>query len=200
MFEYENELTQSGFSRIAGIDEAGRGPLAGPVVAAAVILPESPIQGINDSKKLTERQRESVFKDIMLTAAVGIGIVHHTIIDKINILEAAKHAMALAVNDLVIVPDYLLIDGKAMTLPISIPQLSLIGGDSLSTSIAAASIVAKVTRDRLMYIYDKHYPIYNFARHKGYPTKEHVLKLQEHGPSVIHRRTFRPVTDLVHVP
>lgn len=197
MFEYENDLIQNGFSYIAGVDEAGRGPLAGPVVAAAVILPDTPIQGINDSKKLTLRQRESVFKDIILNATVGIGIVHHTIIDSINILEASKKAMALAVKDLVVTPDFILVDGPSMTLPFNISQLSLIGGDAKSASIAAASIIAKVVRDRLMRLYDKQYPEYNFSKHKGYPTKEHMLKLQEHGPSDIHRRTFKPVTDVV---
>jgi ribonuclease HII len=199
MFEYENDLIRNGFSSIAGVDEAGRGPLAGPVVAAAVILPDIPIEGVDDSKKLTEHQREKVFKDIMLLATVGIGIVHHTVIDRINIYQASKHAMVLAVNDLVKDPDFLLIDGKHMTLPLSISQLSVIGGDGLSASIAAASIIAKVTRDRLMRLYDKQFPEYNFAQHKGYPTKEHIIKLQEHGPSIIHRKTFGPVHELLAV-
>jgi len=197
MFKYENDLIQNGFLSIAGVDEAGRGPLAGPVVAAAVILPDIPIEGVNDSKKLTERQRKKVFRDIMVTALVGVGIVHHTLIDRINIFQASKHAMVLAIKDLAQRPDFLLIDGKNMTLPLPIPQLSLIGGDGLSASIAAASIVAKVTRDRLMNIYDKKFPEYNFAQHKGYPTKEHILKLQEYGPSLIHRKTFGPVYELL---
>jgi ribonuclease HII len=121
------------------------------------------------------------------------------VIDRINIYEASKHAMVLAIQDLIKKPDFLLIDGKFMTLPLNISQLSVIRGDALSASIAAASIIAKVTRDRLMRLYDKRFPEYNFAQHKGYPTKEHIIKLQEHGPSTIHRKTFGPVHELLTV-
>ena len=190
MFTYENDLAKNGFSYIAGVDEAGRGPLAGPVVAAAVILPDVPIHGINDSKKLTARQRESVFKDILLHATVGIGIVHHTIIDSINILEASKKAMALAVKDLVIAPDFLLIDGRdKISLPI--PQQAVVHGDQRCLSVAAASIVAKVSRDHLMQQMGQHFPLYGFENHVGYGTWRHREALATYGPCPEHRSSFR---------
>ncbi|MBI3610553.1 MAG: ribonuclease HII [Nitrospirae bacterium] len=183
-----------GFERIAGLDEAGRGPLAGPVVAAAVILPKSAVlPGLRDSKKLTALQREKFFEEIHRRAlAIGVGIVGHETIDRINILKATILAMNRALENLTAPPDYLLID--ALTLPnLRIPQKALIKGDDLSQTIAAASVVAKVTRDRLMAEYDRRYPQYHFRSHKGYGTAEHLRALERFGPCPIHRKTFRRV-------
>ncbi len=191
---FEEEGASLGFRRIAGVDEAGRGPLAGPVVAAAVILPESSaLTGLRDSKKLSARQREGFFDEIQCRAvAIGVGIVDPETIDRINILQATLQAMTQAVSLLSVRPDYLLID--AVRLPaIGIPQKSLIRGDDRSQSIAAASVIAKVTRDRLMLEYDRLYPEYRFRSHKGYGTEEHLSALMRHGPCPIHRRSFRPV-------
>lgn len=194
MTRIEQSAYSQGYQRIAGLDEAGRGPLAGPVVAAAVILPQGYLlSGLRDSKKLSASKRESLIDDITRTAlAVGIGIIDQNIIDKINILQATLRAMQKAVESLSIQPDLLLID--ALKLPaVPITQQSIIRGDDISLSIAAASIVAKVTRDRLMMEYDRLYPLYNFKAHKGYGTREHLKALSIHGPCEIHRRSFRRV-------
>ena len=191
---FERMAHAEGFERIAGLDEAGRGPLAGPVVAAAVILPKGIVlSGLRDSKKLTALQRERFYEEIHRRAvAIGVGMVDQDIIDRINILKATGLAMVQAVDHLRIIPDYLLID--ALTLPdLQIPQLALIKGDDRSQTVAAASVIAKVTRDRLMLEYDRRYPQYNFRSHKGYGTTEHLEALQRFGPCPIHRRSFRHV-------
>ncbi len=178
----------------AGVDEAGRGPLAGPVVAAAVILPEEyEIHGLNDSKKLSPEKRNVLF-DLIKRSAVsfGIGVVEPEEIDRINILRAALLAMEIAVNNLSVRPDSLLIDGNTR-ISLSIPQQTVIAGDSACCSIAAASIIAKVTRDSIMDDYHRVYPQYNFDKHKGYPTKDHIEAIKKFGPCPIHRRTFRGV-------
>ncbi|OPJ55638.1 ribonuclease HII [Alkalithermobacter paradoxus] len=188
---FENEGYKRGFRYIGGIDEAGRGPLAGPVVAAVVVLSEDTIiEGINDSKKLSLTKREELF-DIIKEKAIdyGIGIVNSDEIDDINILNATYSAMKKAINNLKNTPDYLLID--AAKIPsIDIPQNSIIKGDSKSISIAAASILAKVTRDRIMEEYDSVYPQYDFKKHKGYGTKEHYEAIKTYGITPIHRKSF----------
>ena len=195
---FETMYYSRGYQRIAGIDEAGRGPLAGPVVAAAVILPR---QGISrelfDSKKLSPKKRNDLYGVILSEAlGVGVGIVGQKTIDLLNILEATIEAMALAVKGLGIPPDFLLIDGlQGPRLPI--PQKPIPKGDQLSNSISAASIIAKVTRDRMMGDYHQKYPQYNFAKHKGYGTKEHLRAIQEHGICELHRKTFRGVREHV---
>lgn len=186
---YEKEYGT--FSAICGIDEAGRGPLAGPVVAGAVILPkEARIMYINDSKKLSEKRREALFDVIMEEAvSVGVGIVDAARIDEINILQATYEAMRQAVNKLKPQPDILFND--AVTIPeLTMKQIPIIKGDAKSISIACASVIAKVTRDRMMYEYDKLYPEYGFAKHKGYGTAQHIAVIKELGASPIHRRTF----------
>lgn len=189
MLNYERQLMQGGARLIAGIDEAGRGPLAGPVVVAGVIMPmDNIIQGINDSKKLSAKKRDALFDQIMSTALdVQVAIVDCNTIDEINILNATKQGMLQCINGFEQV-DRVLID--AVKLDAKVPTLSIIKGDALSYSIAAASIIAKVTRDRLMLEIDKQYPQYNFAKHKGYGTAEHIRLLKEHGPCPEHRRTF----------
>lgn len=191
-FRYEKALIRDGLRLIAGVDEAGRGPLAGPVVAAAVILPHS-ISGLNDSKLLSPTLREKIFKVIQQEAiAIGIGIVSHSVIDRKNIHHATLQAMRRAVLSLEFYPDHLLIDGK-FEIDLDFPQTTIISGDRKSCSIAAASIIAKVTRDRIMQRYHKKFPLYEFHRHKGYGTKLHISRLLEHGPSPIHRRSFAPL-------
>ncbi len=200
LYEFDESIFQEGFRTVAGIDEAGRGPLAGPVVASAVMLCyDSKIEGINDSKKLTGRQRERLFYIILDNAVdIGIGIVDAEIIDEINILKATKLAMLLALKDLKTEPELMLID--AISLPsVQIKQKPIIKGDSKSASIAAASIIAKVTRDLIMTMYHEQYPHYGFDRHKGYPTKEHIIKLNIYGPCPIHRKSFARVETL-HLP
>ena len=189
MLNYERQLMEGGARLIAGIDEAGRGPLAGPVVVAGVIMPmDNIIQGINDSKKLSAKKRDALYDQIMATALdVQVAIVDRNTIDEINILNATKQGMLQCINGFAQV-DRVLID--AVKLDAKVPTLSIIKGDSLSYSIAAASIIAKVTRDRLMLELDKQYPQYNFAKHKGYGTAEHIRLLKEHGPCPEHRRTF----------
>ena len=189
MLNYERQLMEGGARLIAGIDEAGRGPLAGPVVVAGVIMPmDNLIQGINDSKKLSAKKRDALFDQIMSTALdVQVAIVDCNTIDEINILNATKQGMLQCINGFEQV-DRVLID--AVKLDAKVPTLSIIKGDALSYSIAAASIIAKVTRDRLMLEIDKQYPQYNFAKHKGYGTAEHIRLLKEHGPCPEHRRTF----------
>ena len=198
MWEFEQLARRQGYRTIAGIDEAGRGPLAGPVVAAAVILaPDAGIDGINDSKKLTEKQRERLFDRIMAEAvAVGVGIMDHEVIDRDNILQATLRAMMEAVAHLATSPDFLLIDGIS-TVPLPLPQRTVKQGDGRSVSIAAASIIAKVTRDRLMVEFDRIYPGYGLAGHKGYGCKSHMEAIARLGPSPIHRRTFRGVREHV---
>jgi len=193
---YELNKRQKGYNRIAGIDEAGRGPLAGPVVAAAVILnSDYPIDGITDSKKLSSKKRDLLFEVINKQAlSVGVGIVESPEIDKINILRAALRAMRLAVDALSIPPDYLLIDGSH-PIESHFPQENIIKGDQLSISIGAASIIAKVTRDRLMTQYNQIYPLYGFSKHKGYGTVEHRKAIQKYGPCPIHRRSFKGVKE-----
>lgn len=189
MKEFDREYKIYG--TICGIDEAGRGPLCGPVVAAAVILPdENNILYINDSKKLSETKREEVYKEIdKYAVAYGVGIVSPERIDEINILQATYEAMRTAIHKLSVTPDILLND--AVTIPmVDIKQVPIIKGDAKSQSIAAASIVAKVTRDHLMEEYDKLYPEYGFAKHKGYGTAAHIKAIKEYGPCPIHRRTF----------
>jgi len=198
-WELENEVRQAGYCRVAGVDEAGRGPLAGPVVAAAVVLPEGfPVQGVDDSKKLTPRRRERLYDVIRRQAcAVGVGIVEPGEIDRLNILQAALRAMTVAVAHLDPAPDCLLIDGLH-GLPLPLAQRAVPGGDACCVSIAAASIVAKVTRDRIMEGYDARYPQYGFARHKGYPTRAHQDAIARFGCCPIHRQTFRGVKE--HLP
>ncbi len=194
MTSFEVALYASGHRFICGIDEAGRGPLAGPVVAAAVILPQNCVmQGLRDSKKLSARRREFFFDEIYKKAqAVAVGIVDNETIDKINILQATLLAMRQAFESLLIKPDVLLID--ALTLPeIEIPQQGIIHGDDRSISIAAASVIAKVTRDRLMCEYHEQFPAYQFHRHKGYGTREHLQNIKVYGPCPLHRKTFRGV-------
>ena len=197
MLRYEKELYQAGYQAIAGIDEVGRGPLAGPVVAAAVILPPGcKINGLNDSKKIPKKKHQDIYQAVMDKAlAVGIGLMNSEIIDQVNIYEATKLAMKEALSKLPLKPDYLLID--AMRLDVEIPQESIIKGDANSLSIAAASIVAKVTRDRLMADYDKEFPGYDFAQNAGYGTKSHLDGLERYGVSPIHRKTFEPVKSML---
>jgi ribonuclease HII len=196
LYAFETIARSKGFMQIAGIDEAGRGPLAGPVVAAAVILPHGlEIQGLDDSKKLTHRKREMLIDDINSKAlAVGIGISDHDLVDSINILQATLAAMMEAVSSLSIIPDYLLIDGISKVHS-TIPQKTIKKGDSLSASIAAASIVAKVTRDRMMDDFDRQYPGYGFAGHKGYGSAAHLAAIATLGPCEIHRKSFRGVKE-----
>jgi len=193
---YEHRAARSGCRRIAGVDEAGRGPLAGPVVAAAVILPPAfHDPRITDSKKLSPDQRERLYDVIYHGAlSVGIGIVDSGEIDRINILQASLLAMRMAVQNLAPPPDHLLIDGTFPT-GLELSQEPIPKGDALSISIAAASIVAKVSRDRMMDIYHVHYPRFGFIRHKGYPTREHQAAIQAFGCSPIHRKTFRGVRE-----
>lgn len=194
MSRYEKELWHEGYHWVAGIDEVGRGPLAGPVVTAAVILPSDLfLPGLNDSKKLSAGFREELYEIIMEKAvAVSFGSSEHDVIDEINIYQATLRAMEQAIASLPIQPDFTLND--AVTLPnLSIPQRPLIGGDGKSVSIAAASVVAKVTRDRLMKEYDQMYPGYGFATNMGYGTEEHLAHLRKVGPCPIHRRSFAGV-------
>ena len=179
------------------MDEAGRGPLAGPVVAGAVIVRDFHFkERIDDSKKLTAKKREKAYREIFKKCDVGVGIVDEKIIDRINIYQATKKAMQIAVSNLRIPPDYCLVDGK-MKIATKCPLKCIVGGDSKSISIAAASIIAKVTRDKIMLEYDSVYPQYGFARHKGYGTKIHMEALRTNGPSPIHRFSFRPVKQAV---
>ncbi len=191
MMRFENEERKKGFSVIAGIDEAGVGPLAGPVVAAAVILDlENPVPGINDSKKLSESKRKTLYEIIMEQAvSYSTGIVEPEEIDRINILQASLKAMSAALDTLSIKPDIALIDARTLNR-CDIPQKAIIKGDSLSVSIAAASILAKVTRDRIMEGYAEMYPEYGFDKHKGYPSEEHRKAIEEYGPCPIHRKSF----------
>ncbi|MGQ3377002.1 ribonuclease HII [Priestia endophytica] len=198
MMKYENTLYAKGIELIAGIDEVGRGPLAGPVVSAAVILPHDfRALGLTDSKKLSEKKRESYYELILENAlAVGVGIIGRKDIDSLNIYHATRKAMESSIRELEKEPDYLLID--AMKLPnVSIPQIDIVSGDAKSISIAAASIVAKVTRDRLMKKLGEEFPAYGFEKHMGYGTKEHLDAIEKHGIIDEHRRSFSPIKEYV---
>ena len=197
IYQYDESLRKKGFLKIAGIDEAGRGPLAGPVVAAAVVLSEGiVIKGLRDSKKVPEQERETLLFEILGFAEdMGVGIVGPEEIDRLNILRATKLAMQYAVENLFSPPDIVVID--ALSIPsIPIKQLSIIKGESKSASVAAASIIAKCVRDNIMLGYHQQYPQYNFDKHKGYSTKEHLDMLKLHGPCPIHRRSFKRVMSL----
>lgn len=193
--QLELSLHKKGYRQIVGVDEAGRGPLAGPVVAAAVVMPQRiVITGLNDSKKLTARRREELFDEIAASGAVcSVGILDNQCIDRMNILKASLMAMRKAVTALQKHPDFILVDGIYTIPNIDIPQIALAGGDATCCSISAASIVAKVTRDRIMDRYEELYPEFSFSCHRGYPTKQHIEELKQYGPTDIHRRSFRPV-------
>lgn len=195
---YENQAQQRGYGVIAGVDEAGRGPLAGPVVAAAVVLPEDfDVAGIHDSKAMTAKSRDKAFDKIMAGSdAVGVGIVGQEIIDEINILKATHRAMRAALSDIKVPIDYILVDGLPVP-DLPAPSQAIVKGDAKSVSISAASIVAKVTRDRIMIEYDKKYPQYGFASHKGYGSRAHMEALKKYGPCPCHRRSFAPVAERI---
>ena len=199
LLEYEQELYDKGITLIAGVDEVGRGPLVGPVVAAAVILPVNyELTGLTDSKKLSEKKRNTFYEILKKDAiSIGIGIIGPEIIDEVNIYEASKLAMMQALNNLDVKPEHVLID--AMPLEIDVPSTSIIHGDALSLSIAAASVIAKVTRDEMMYELDKKHPEYGFAKHKGYPTKAHLEAINKYGVLDNYRFSYKPVKDIVSV-
>ncbi len=191
-FSFENELKNKGYNYICGVDEAGRGPLAGPVCAAAVILPDNcVIEGVNDSKKLSEKKREELF-DIIIKKAVSYSIAFGSVdeIEELNILGATFLAMKRAVEGLDVKADFAIIDGNKVPPQLNINAEPLVKGDAKSVSVAAASILAKVTRDRLLYEYDKKYPEYSFAAHKGYGTKAHIEAIRKLGPCEVHRKSF----------
>ena len=196
MLAYEKELYTQGIQLIAGVDEVGRGPLAGPVVAAAVILPEDcKISGLNDSKKIPKSKHKEIYEAVLQNAiAIGIGIKDNHVIDQVNIYEATKLAMMEAIGQLEPQPQHLLIDAMKLDLPI--PQTSIIKGDANSLSIAAASIVAKVTRDQMMEEFDREYPGYDFAQNAGYGTAKHLAGLDKLGVTPIHRRSFEPIKSM----
>lgn len=196
MLAYEKELYTQGIQLIAGVDEVGRGPLAGPVVAAAVILPKAcKIPGLNDSKKIPKSKHKEIYEAVLQNAvAIGIGIKDNQVIDQVNIYEATKLAMMEAIGQLEPQPQHLLIDAMRLDLPIS--QTSIIKGDANSLSIAAASIVAKVTRDQMMEEFDREYPGYDFAQNAGYGTSNHLAGLDQLGVTPIHRRSFEPVKSM----
>ena len=194
--EYEKYLYKKGIEFIAGVDEVGRGPLVGPVVTACVVLPKGYIlKGLTDSKKLSEKKREYFYEIIMRDAlGVGLGIKDEKVIDEVNIYEATKLAMYEAINNTNCKIEYVLIDAMKLE-DLSIPSISIIKGDYLSQTVAAASVIAKVTRDRMMDELDKKYPEYNFKKNKGYPTKEHREAIEKYGILNEHRKTFKPVSD-----
>lgn len=209
MLYYEKKAKNKGYSFVIGVDEAGRGPLAGPLVAAAVKLNKTKFNNrIDDSKKLTPSQREDAFGEICQKAVVGLGIINETVIDTINIVNVTKFAMEQAVANLIYVSKrkinkkinkdkvMVLVDGN-LSLSLPFKSKSIIKGDSKSLSIACASIVAKVTRDRIMAIYNKVYPKYSFKQHKGYGTKGHIRAINKHGPCLIHRRSFNPLKSMI---
>lgn len=195
--KYERELYKKGITLIAGVDEVGRGPLVGPVVASAVILPVNySLKGLTDSKKLSEKKRNLYYDIIMRDAiSVGVGIVDADVIDEINILEASREAMKIAIKNLKVKPEHVLSD--AMKMDIGIPVTDIIKGDLLSETISAASVIAKVTRDRMMIELSHQYPQYEFDRHKGYPTKRHIELLKKYGVLDNYRKTFKPVRELI---
>ena len=195
LYTYERELIKQGITLIGGIDEVGRGPLVGPVVAACVILPLNyELEGLTDSKKLSEKKREQFYEILKKEAlSIGVGIVSAEKIDEVNIYEATKLAMQDAIKNCALKPEYLLID--AMKLDTSIPSNSIIKGDSKSLSIAAASVIAKVTRDRMLIELDKKYPMYDFKHNKGYPTKKHLEAINQFGIINLHRKSYAPVKE-----
>jgi len=196
---YEERARKQGFKVIAGVDEAGRGPLAGPVVAASCVIPKGEfILGVNDSKKLTPKLRSQIFEDIKKNTAIhfGVGVVDHAMIDKINIYQSTIQAMLKAVESLEIKADYLLVDG--LPLPhLILPSNAIVKGDSKSQSIAAASIIAKETRDQMMLEYHHQWPEYGFDKHKGYATRRHLDALEKFGPCPIHRKSFEPIKSMI---
>ena len=197
MLRYEKDLYSKGTALIAGVDEVGRGPLAGPVVAAAVILPKNcKIKGLNDSKKIPKKKHQEIFQAVKDNAlAIAIGIMDNHVIDQVNIYEATKLAMKEAISQLEPQPEHLLIDAMKLNLPIS--QTSIIKGDANSLSIAAASIIAKVTRDKIMANYDEEFPGYDFAQNAGYGTAKHLEGIEKHGVTPIHRTSFEPIKTIV---
>lgn len=196
LLKYEQDLYKQGYTLIAGTDEAGRGPLVGPVVAAAVILPKNyHLEGLNDSKKLSEKKREKFFEIIQKEAiSYGIGIVDAKTIDEINILEASRLAMNIAIDNLSVKPEYILTDAMKLDRENVLP---IIHGDALSITIAAASVLAKVTRDHLLYELDKEHPEYGFKDHKGYPTKKHLENIRKYGILDNYRLTYKPVKEIL---
>lgn len=201
LLKYERELYDKNITLIAGVDEAGRGPLCGPVVAAAVILPKNyHLEGLNDSKQLSEKKREAFYEILKKEAlSIGVGIVSAKEIDEINILEASRKAMYIAINNLDITPEYILSDAMKLD-DINIPYTSIIHGDALSISIAAASVVAKVTRDHIMMELDREHPEYNIKKHKGYPTKEHLELIEKYGIFEEYRMSYKPVKKILEEP
>lgn len=190
--QYECELRSKGYKYICGIDEAGRGPLAGPVVVASVIMPEnSMIEGVNDSKKVSEKKREKLY-DLILEEAIsyGVGIIGQDEIDEINILNATKKGLTMSLKELIQKPDLIIVDALTHIDTLGIPYESIIKGDAKCYSISAASIIAKVTRDRIMREWDKIYPQYGFIQHKGYGTSAHINAIKEYGPCPLHRKSF----------
>lgn len=197
LYKYEKELWNNGINYIGGVDEVGRGPLVGPVVTACVILPKDfVLEGLTDSKKLTEKKR-NIFYDYIMDHAlsVSVGMMDEKVIDEVNIYEATKLAMYQAINNSKIKPEHVLIDAMKLD-KLEVPSTSIIKGDAKSITIAAASVIAKVTRDRMMIELDKKYPMYGFAKHKGYPTKKHIEALQKYGVLDNYRMTFHPVMDI----
>jgi len=194
-YKYESELIEKGIELICGVDEVGRGPLIGPVVAAAVILPINyKLEGLTDSKKLSEKKREHFYEIIKRDAlAIGVGVISEKRIDEINIYEATKEAMYEAISNLNVKPEHVLID--AMPLELNIPRTSIIKGDLLSLSISAASVIAKVTRDHMLYELDKEYPMYDLKNNKGYGTKKHIEAIKKYGITKYHRLSYKPVSD-----
>ena len=194
-YKYELELWNKGINLIAGVDEVGRGPLIGPVVAAAVILPKDfVLEGLTDSKKLSEKKREAFYQIIKEKAiSIGIGVIDEKRIDEINIYEATKEAMIMAINNLNPKPEHVLID--AMPIDLTIPTTSIIKGDLLSISISAASVIAKVERDHMLYVIDKEYPMYDLKNNKGYGTKKHLEAIKKYGITKYHRLSYKPVYD-----
>ena len=198
LYQYEKELWKNGINLIAGMDEVGRGPLIGPVVTACVILPKDfVLDGLTDSKKLSEKKREEFYDYIMEHAiSVGIGMMDEKVIDEVNIYEATKLAMYQAVEKSKVKPEHVLIDAMKLD-KLEMPSTSIIKGDAKSISIAAASVIAKVTRDRMMIELDKKYPMYGFKSHKGYPTKKHIEAIKEYGLINGYRKTFKPISEMV---
>ena len=194
-YKYELELWNNGINLIAGVDEVGRGPLIGPVVAAAVILPKDfVLEGLTDSKKLSEKKREAFYQIIKEKAiSIGVGVIDEKRIDEINIYEATKEAMIMAINNLNPKPEHVLID--AMPLDLNVPTTSIIKGDLLSISISAASVIAKVERDHMLYVMDKEYPMYDLKNNKGYGTKKHLEAIKKYGITKYHRLSYKPVYD-----
>lgn len=197
--DIEEKLREKSYIAICGVDEAGRGPLAGPVVAAAVILPhEVGLEEINDSKQLNAEARERLYEEILrLEIPCAVGIIDHKIIDRINILQASLLAMRKAISELKPRPDFVLVDGTYTVPNVTQPQYAIVDGDARCKAIAAASIVAKVTRDRIMDRYQTLYPLFNFSAHKGYATPGHLAELKRNGPCDIHRKSFRPVAEII---